>query len=285
MTRPHLSGSQAKRLAKIAEEAKSVTGLSNPAIARRAGYSEKTVRDVIKGRCLVYETVKDICSVLQIDLTKVLAQADLGDNTKGNAPAHLGGYSEENYLDLIGSYTTVRPAYHDSSLLKCYRTKLDWDVGSSCLRFMEFGRGDSDCQTGHVYIPRASAFMYLLTLDKGWVRTIIISQLVGKTSIMRGLILSQYNVSGNNFAPICTPIVYVKHRAVAPKISLNEIVPTHRAYPKFSALLSETVSQDFVKLVIPAPAPAPIAYRAGHLESGPRRGARPAARLRRRSTS
>jgi hypothetical protein len=57
--------------------------------------------------------------------------------------------------------------------------------------------------------------MYLLTLDKGWVRTVIISQLIGKASIMRGLILSRYNVSGNNFAPVCTPIVYIKDQAAA----------------------------------------------------------------------
>jgi hypothetical protein len=82
--------------------------------------------------------------------------------------------------------------------------------------------------------------------------------LIGKASIMRGLILSQYNVSGNNFAPICTPIVYIKDQAIAQALS-NEIIPTHPAYPKFAALLSETVSEDFVKLVIPAVLPAPAA--------------------------
>jgi hypothetical protein len=72
---------------------------------------------------------------------------------------------------------------------------------------------------------------------------------------MRGLILSQYNISGNNFAPICTPIVYIKD-PVAQEVLSNEIVSGHPEYPKFAALLSETVSQDFVKLVIPAVLPA-----------------------------
>jgi hypothetical protein len=88
--------------------------------------------------------------------------------------------------------------------------------------------------------------MYLLTLDKGWVRTIIVSQLIGKASVMRGLILSQYNVSGNNFAPVCAPIVYIKDHAVAQDISCNEIVPSHPSYPKFASLLNEAVSQDFL---------------------------------------
>jgi hypothetical protein len=90
-------------------EAKLTDGLSNDAIADKAGYSEKTIRDVIKGRCLVYETVKDVCSVLDIDLDPVLVRTGLDVSTEGNAPAHLGGYAKENYLDLIGSYTTVRP--------------------------------------------------------------------------------------------------------------------------------------------------------------------------------
>ena len=232
-----------------------MAGLSNDAIADKAGYNEKTIRDVIKGRCLVYKTVKDVCSVLKIDLDQVLTGTGLDVNTEGNAPANLGGYSKENYIDLIGTYTTVRPTYHDPSRLRCYRTKLDWNVGASCLGFTEIDRRDSDCQTGHVYIPRASSFMYLLTLDKGWVRTVIVSQLIGKASIMRGLILSQYNVSGNNFAPICAPIVYIKDQAVAHDISCNEIVPSHPSYQKFASLLNDTVSQDFVKLVIPSATP------------------------------
>jgi len=259
MARRQLSGSQARHVANIAEQAKSTAGLSNDAIADKAGYNEKTIRDVIKGRCLVYKTVKDVCAALKIDLDQVLARTGLDVNTEGKAPSHLGGYSKENYLDLIGNYTTVRPTYHDPSRLRCYRTKLDWDVGASCLGFTEIDRRDSDCQTGYVYIPRASSFMYLLTLDKGWVRTVIVSQLIGKASIMRGLILSQYNVSGNNFAPVCTPIVYIKDQAVVQEISSNEIVPTHPSYPEFAALLSGTVSQDFVKLVMPAVLPKPAA--------------------------
>jgi hypothetical protein len=246
-----LSEWQARHVAKMAEHAKLTAGLSNDAIASKAGYNEKTVRDVIKGHCLVYKTIKDICSVLDIDLDKVLVQTGPDVSIEGNAPAHLGGYSRENYLDVIGSYTTVRPSYHNTTNLRCYRTELDWDVQDSCLRFTEFDRPDADCQTGHVHIPRASGFMYLLTLDKGWVRTIIISQLIGKASVMRGLILSQYHVSGNNFAPVCAPIVYVKIQAAAQYPSVNEMPPSHPGYPALAALLNETVSQDFVRLVIP----------------------------------
>jgi hypothetical protein len=245
-----LSESQARHIASIAEQAKRSAGMSNDAIANKAGYNEKTIRDVIRGRCLVYTTVHDVCAVLGIDIDQVLVRDGLNVSTNGNAPIDRGGYAKENYLDLIGSYATVRPTYHNPSNFRCYRTELGWDAGASCLRFTEFDRKD-DCQTGDVYIPRASAFMYLLTLDKGWVRTIIVSQLIGRASIMRGLILSQYNVSGSNHAPVCAPIVYIKDHAIMKDISTDEITPSDPCYQKFASLLNETVSEGFVKLAIP----------------------------------
>jgi hypothetical protein len=255
MTGRKLSESQAGHIAKIVERAKQSAGLTNGAIADKAGYNEKTIRDVIRGRCHVYKTVDEVCTVLDIDLDQELDRTGLNVSTDGNAPAKLGGYAKQNYLDLIGSYMTIRPTYHDVPNLKCYRTELDWDVADSCLRFTEFGRTDADCQTGHVYIPRASACMYLLTLEKGWVRTIIVSQLIGKESIMRGLILSQGKILGNNYAPVCAPIVYIKDQAIAQDNSTNEIVPSDPCYRKFASLLNETLSQGFVKLAIPTVPP------------------------------
>jgi hypothetical protein len=82
--------------------------------------------------------------------------------------------------------------------------------------------------------------------------------LIGKASIMRGLILSQYNVSGNNFAPICAPIVYIKNQEAAQDILSSEVAPSDSAYSRFASLLCETVSQDFVKLVTPLAPPADL---------------------------
>jgi hypothetical protein len=55
--------------------------------------------------------------------------------------------------------------------------------------------------------------MYFLTVNKGWVRTVLVSQPIGNTSILRGLILSQFNVAGANFAPVCSPIAYIKEQS------------------------------------------------------------------------
>jgi hypothetical protein len=57
---------------------------------------------------------------------------------------------------------------------------------------------------------------------------------------------------GEQFRAICTPIVYIKDQAVAQDNLSDEIAPTDPAY---CVAASETVSQDFVKLVIPAAPP------------------------------
>lgn len=243
-----LSESQARYVANIAAQAKRSAGLSNGVIAHKAGYTEKTIREVINGHCRVYKTVRDVCAVLRIDLDDELARDGLDVSTDGHAPAQLGGYPKASHLELIGRYLTVRPTYKISANLRCYRTELDWDVGRACLRFREFDRKDAHCQTGDVYIPRGSAFFYLLTLDKGWVRTVTISHPIDKRPILRGLIMSQYNISGNNYAPVCAPIVYVKDPEIIENVKTDEIAPSDPYYQTISSLLNETISEGFVKL-------------------------------------
>jgi hypothetical protein len=251
MARRLLSEAQAKFAANRLEEAKLARDLSNEAIADKAGYNEKTVRDCLKGRCLIYKTVSEVCGALDISLDEILEQAGLDDDSDGNAPVHLGGYSRSNHAHLIGGYTTIRPIYADTSQLRCYRTQVDWDVGASCLSFSELNRPEAERQSGHIYIPPRSVFMYLLTIDKGWVRTVLVSQLGNDASILRGLILSQFNIVGSSYAPVCSPIAYIKDEPNGGAVPYGEIGPAHPRYEDYASVLHEIVSKDFVKMALP----------------------------------
>ena len=258
MARRLLSEGQAKFIANVLDQAKLARDLSNEAIADKAGYNEKTVRDVLKGHCLIYTTTSDVARALDFSLDEILKQAGLSEEADGSAPAHLGGYSRSNYVHLLGAYTTIRPVYGDTSYLRSYRTVLDWDVGGSCLHFTELHRPDGECQTGHVYIPPASSFMYFLTVNKGWVRTVLVSQPIGHTSILRGLILSQYNVAGANFAPVCSPIAYIKEQSNSnpDAVSYGEIGSTDPQYERYATVIREIISKAFVKVALPGSHPA-----------------------------
>jgi hypothetical protein len=54
--------------------------------------------------------------------------------------------------------------------------------------------------------------MYFLTVNKGWVRPFWLRSRLA-TWILRGLILSQFNVAGANFAPFCSPFAYIKEQS------------------------------------------------------------------------
>ena len=125
-----LSEEQAKFAGNLVQAAQKAAGLTNAEVADKAGYVEKTVREVKKGQCLIHQTVSDVCAVFKIDLDDALKRADLTEERAGgNAPASLGGYSKGVYGHFAGSYTTIRPAYADLSRLKAYRTVIEWDSG------------------------------------------------------------------------------------------------------------------------------------------------------------
>lgn len=252
-----LGQAQAQFAANLVTEAKRKIRASNSAIADIANCNEKTVREVLSGKCLIRETVERVCRAVEIDLHQALKQASLLDESSGTAAGRLGGYSKEIYAHLIGQYTTIRCSYADEGVIKCYRTTIEWDIGTPALQFNETFRHDAQGQTGHIYIPSASPYMYLMTISRGWIRTVLVSQLVDgvlidSASSMRGLILSQYNSSGANYAPVCTPIVYLREKTDQPEIPYGEIDKTQEHYGQCVSLLEETLSKCYVKMLLPS---------------------------------
>ena len=71
--------------------------------------------------------------------------------------------------------------------------------------------------------------------------------------VLRGLILSQYNVAGANFAPVCSPIAYVREQSNAKPdgVSYGEIGSTDPQYERYATVIREIVSKAFVKVALP----------------------------------
>ncbi len=67
-----LTEEQARLVAGLVSEAKTTAGLTNRQLADKAGYVEKTIRDVLNGRCRNHTTVSKVCSVLKFDLDGAL---------------------------------------------------------------------------------------------------------------------------------------------------------------------------------------------------------------------
>jgi hypothetical protein len=167
---------------------------------------------------------------------------------RSRAPTDLGGYGEDIYSNYIGTYLTIRPDYgRPGQIIKCYRTRIKWHNDVSALHFSET-RYDRTPESGYIYIPPSSAFLYLITIRQGYVRTVLVSQIVHSEVVMRGLILSQFNFAGSNFMPSCAPIAYIKEADDDAKLPAG-IDQTHPKYEYYRGLLRTILSGQFVKMI------------------------------------
>jgi hypothetical protein len=166
-----------------------------------------------------------------------------------------GEYAKRHYERLIvGSFTTIRPAYEDPSIkIKVYQTVISWDDKARCFVFAESGRNDPYSQSGEIFIPIGSTFMYLLTVKRGSVRTILISQPDDAVDTMRGFVLSQYNWVPNSSAkcePVVAPIVYKRETAPVAPEHYDEIDESDGRFKGYARLISETLTHH-VRVAIP----------------------------------
>jgi hypothetical protein len=145
---------------------------------------------------------------------------------------------------------TILPDYDHPSRLIMYRTSIEWDERVSALRFAETYPNDRG-EAGYVYIPPSSAFAYLLTIRQGYVRTVVVSQIVHNETIMRGLILCQAKVRGANWAPICSPIGYIKQKPDDAEVSYAVLDHRDRRYEDYRTLLREALTDKVVEIVSP----------------------------------
>jgi len=161
----------------------------------------------------------------------------------------MGAYTRAAVDHYIGSYLTLRRAFSTPETIVAYRTDISWDPDWPSLLFQEHDRPDAPySHRGRLYIPAASMFIHLVSLTKGAMRMIVVSQL-DRVGEMRGLITT-LNKQGAMFVPVATPIVYVRNDGVSAE-SLGEISPGHERYEAYQKLLKDSVSQGYARLVLP----------------------------------
>jgi hypothetical protein len=168
----------------------------------------------------------------------------------GNAaPVYMGAYTQAAVDQYIGSYLTLRPAFSVAGAFIAYRTDITWDPDWPSLLFQEKERPDAPySHRGRLYIPPASMFIHLVSLTKGAMRMITVSQL-DQASRMRGLITT-LNKTGPTLVPVSAPILYLK-QAELQRERLGEIKAGHPAHADYRRLLQEAVAEGYVRLVEP----------------------------------
>jgi len=126
-----------------------------------------------------------------------------------------------------------------------YRTDISWDDQWPSLLFQERDRPDKPfLHRGRVYIPTSSMFIHLVSLTKGAMRMVMVSQL-GPTGQMLGLITTLHKQRAA-FVPVSAPIAYIKGDDFK-DLPLGE-VPESQA-GDYRRILGETMEQGYARLL------------------------------------
>src|SRR5262245_54156821 len=128
-----------------------------------------------------------------------------------------------------------------------YRTDIGWDDAWPSLLFQERDRPDKPfLHRGRVYIPTSSSYIHLVSLTKGAMRMVMVSQL-GPAGQMRGLITTLHKQRAT-FVPVSAPIVYVRHDDFG-GLELGEIPAVRAGQLGYREHLDEVTGQGYVRLI------------------------------------
>jgi DNA-binding Xre family transcriptional regulator len=233
--------------------------LTQAELADASDCHEKTIQNLLGGRSVRDQTLFDVCMVLGLDFhglrdawhgeTVAVANGPMELKGEGGvvAPVYMGAYTRAAVDHYIGSYLTVRRALSKPGALVAYRTDITWDPDWPSLLFQECERPDAPySHRGRLYIPSSSMFIHLVSLTKGAMRMIVVSQL-DRAGEMRGLITT-LNKQRATFTPVATPIIYARRDTFAPG-SLGDITPESPFYKDYAAMIDDTLEQGYARLV------------------------------------
>jgi DNA-binding Xre family transcriptional regulator len=233
--------------------------LTQAELADAADCHEKTIQNMLGGRSVRDQTLFDVCMVLGLEFPPLrdawhgtagqAANAPMELKGSGGvvAPVYMGAYTRAAVDHYIGSYLTVRRAFSTPDTIVAYRTDITWDPEWPSLMFQERDRPDAPfSHRGRLYIPASSMFIHLVSLTKGAMRMVVVSQL-DRAGEMRGLITT-LNKQRAMFVPVATPIVYSRREDFNPRC-LGEITKQNAFYNDYNALLVDTQEQGYARLI------------------------------------
>ena len=234
--------------------------LTQAELADASDCHEKTIQNLLGGRSVRDQTLFDVCMVLGLDFHG-LRDAWHGESVAvengpfelkgqggGVAPVYMGAYTRAAVDHYIASYLTLRRSFSQPDTIVAYRTDISWDPEWPSLVFQERDRPDAPyAHRGRLYIPASSSFIHLVSLTKGAMRMVVVSQL-DRAGEMRGIITT-LNKQRATFIPVATPIVYAQRENFEAE-AFGDIGVKSRAYGEYKRQLDETVVEGYARLVV-----------------------------------
>ena len=169
-------------------------------LADAADIHEKTIQNLLSGRSVRDQTLFDVCMVLGLDFDKVQGRVGAGRAarraTRPSPTARRAAPRPSTWAPIRAPASTTtsaatspcaRPSRSPGGIM-AYRTDITWDDDWPSLLFQERDRPDKPfLHRGRLYIPASSMYIHLVSLTKGAMRMVMVSQL-DPAGQMRGLV-------------------------------------------------------------------------------------------------
>ena len=222
------------------EDRKAIAQLVRAYIARERISRETFARRAKIGKSTVDKLVTGIASektIIQIEeQLKLKLRSAKGPGGVFAAPLY-GGYSYEEAEKYFGSYILIRPAFTGERLIYAFAMEVRWADEVAALAMVQASaEGQPKAQFGHIYMPRGSMHVFIVSNENGWANQAILSNLSPSRS-MKGILLTMGNVFGNVFNPVSVPVALLKVASVETAMC-GPIEPVHLQFKRYEEELS-----------------------------------------------
>jgi transcriptional regulator with XRE-family HTH domain len=232
-----------KEVGRLIKQRYQALGMTVEQLADKAGYDEKTVRNIIGGHSARQATVNAILQVLKVEVPDAGALTEITDDRHG-------GYTKRAFAKYAGRYAAYRWSYDTARYVIRTVFTLSWSSAHACGVFQEnqrfknaMGKLIDRSQGGEVYANNEASVLHLLTVNDGLLRLITLTKMQEFDTVMRGSVLTQ---SRRTFSqqPAISPVILEK---LGDEVSdegatrlVGEITPTEPDYAGIVAALDKT---------------------------------------------
>lgn len=242
---PDLPAEQSRAIAARIREELARRRQSREALAHDARISLSTLEKALSGRRpFTLATTVRLEEALGVPLRP--GRGAPAAPVSGFAPEQLGHYARPAVSWLEGDYLTLRPSFDQPGAVYAYRTAVAWDEDASALVFSENSRLDAAfTQSGQVSLSNQSGHIYLVTVQSGQYRLIVL----GRPTITRemyGLITTLQAGVGSQLVPASAPIALVPLKG-RPDPVLGMIAASHELHASYRAHLDRTTAGSYAR--------------------------------------
>jgi hypothetical protein len=196
--------------------------ISREEFAQRAKLGKSTVDKLVVG-IFSEKTILQIEQQMKISLLGASVEA-AGDE--------FGRYTRDDTKDYIGKYVFARPSFRENGVICAFPMEIVWDAHMPGLLVKEITQERKEAaQFGKVYIPRASAHIFIVSNEHAWMKQVILTR-IDVYKRMKGVMLTMGHAFANVYTPVAMPVIMNKYEKIEEDMTgdIGEKSPVHKEY-------------------------------------------------------